>query len=372
MTLQAIQGSFYWPSIVQASAPGAQSQGGLIMDAAGERCATIVRVPKSGTLSNVGFKVKNVVAGPHTLDIRLETVDASGNPTGTLVSTGVETTKSVSAGIWYDAVLDTAWTEANGCTRGTTFAIVFRVPTSGTPDVDIATYSDDAGREFPYSLTFAASVWTKSKGGIMAALEYSDGSYEWIPGLWPFEILLSTSFNSTNTVNRVGNRFRLPFPCTVDGCWLWIDKDSAVTVKLLNDGDAPTATPLAEVTASDGPGDSDYRPGSSGGGFDVWMFDTAVDLTKDTWYRLVVEPEGSGNVTLYTGGVDGTVGDVLMDSLPGGQDIHRTQWDTTPTASWTNATDRRVQMGLMISRLDDGVGGGGGSINRGILTGSRL
>lgn len=361
MTLVDIKGIVPWP-LPPLGAAGSISSNALTMDATGEKVACICQVPKTGTISKVLFRTRTVATGGDC-KVRLETVDlTTGDPSGTLVAVGAEldpfTIADTDDNKLLSATLGTAWT---GATVGDLIAVVVTGPTSGTPDIDLAGWGDTPGLDFPYTDVFSASAWAKNTFPLIMGLEYSDGSFAEIPGTFAAEDLVSYTFDDSANPDEIGNRFKFPFDCTVDGVWVWVDGDADFAAKLYDDAD----TLLESINS-----DKDVRQGSAGE-INYLRFNSQVSISRDTWYRVVFRATTTGaNITVYGVEVGGVA--ARMDTLPAGQNVYATQRQND--GAWSNSTTNRYFIGLLVSQIDDGTGsgGGGGSINRGILTGGRL
>jgi hypothetical protein len=190
--------------------------------------------------------------------------------------------------------------------------------------------------------------WTAQLRNPILALEYDDGSYSYIPFVFP-HIPGLVNVNNTSTPDEIGLRFKLPFPARLSGCWLNLDADGDYNINVY-DSDGATkicGTPLAI--------DKDLRLGTSGGF--VWhRFTSTANLVKDTYYRIVFEPSSATNIQLYYFDFPSAS---AMDQTEGGQEFHYTAAkDPDAEGDWTQTLTRRPHMGLYMDAFDDGVGGG--------------
>ena len=348
MTLQVFQGMLFPEPAAMA---GAQSSNNFLIDAASEAVAFIFQAPKTGSIDAIGFCTGTVTTGA-TVDVRLETVSTTtGDPTGTLVGTttnGAQVILGTDDNIYFLTVL----TLAASVTKGDILAAVIVNPAVSVGNLNIISYGDGVGSNFPYCDHFTAA-WAKTASAPLVTIRYNDGSYAHMPNSYGMSTTVTLSsnavqFNSSSTPDEIGMIFQFPFACAVDGCWVWLDLDNAADI-VLYDSDGTTA--LATVSA-----DPDIRSTAAAGVF-YFEFTSAITLTKDTNYRIVVKPTTTSNVTLQYFEV-GTA--AAMDAHPGGQELHYTT--RADAGSWTETTTRRPFMGLKISSLDDGAGSGGTTI----------
>ncbi len=113
MTMQSIIGGVTIPHHVEAVL-GAPGIGSLLMDASGEKAAFIFKIPKSGTITEIGFRT-GAVTTADTLKAGLYTVDTSNNPTATAYGGMVAGTQaSPAANTWYAVALGTNCTATAG------------------------------------------------------------------------------------------------------------------------------------------------------------------------------------------------------------------------------------------------------------------
>jgi len=319
----------------------------MLIDAAGEKAGWVLRAPKTGNIRKVGFGLYTVTTGA-TVDVRIETVDTStGFPTGTLWGTNTNASQ---------VILDTddfKWftTQLTGdaaVTRNDLIAVVIVNPQTSYGTMIIPIFSDEES-QFPYSVWYQTS-WGKYNGPIMA-LEYSDGSYEGIPGIWPMKAASTVTFNSGSATKLRGLRFKLPFPARITGVEFHTLAVAGAdfTVQLYgSDG----STLLGSVAQ-----DGDLNRNGSSAFPSRLLFDSPVEVAKDVYYRIVIKPTTGTNVTIYDYDVETAA---IMDAAPGGQNFHYTSANTATPAGesdWTNTLTKRPFLNIIIDGLPDGSGG---------------
>lgn len=314
-----------------------------LLDAGDEKHGSIFRIPKTGTVSKIHWRTGTVTTGA-TVDVRLETIDASGDPSGTLHAANTNGAQVV-ADANDNATFTTALTAGASVTKGQERAVVIVNPTVSPGNFNVSVFADNTNH-FPYTDLFT-TVWAKSSSSPVIALEYDDGSYVPIICCFPCALLPETLFNTTTTPDEIGIIFSLTVPVRASGVWLWTDLDSPGDVKLY---DSDGSTVLASTSldpAKDQAITSDLM---------FFHFSSTISLLKNTNYRLTLLPTTTTSLRIQ----EFTVAAVaIMDAFPGGQAIHRTH--RTDAGAWTETTTQRPFMGLIIDGLDDGVGAGGGA-----------
>lgn len=317
----------------------------VTLDAANEYCGMAVPAPKAGTIKKVLINIGTVTTGA-TLDVTIEGVSATtGGPDGSPLTNGT-TTLVVTTG---DASTQMTATFSTGptVTQGQLIAVKINNPSSSPGNLQINVHTNSlATQYFPYSFT-ALTALSKSRNAPLLALEYSDGSYAFIPGVLPASAFTTDSVGASTTPDEIGMKFAFPMPVKVRGIWWQATSLGSNTLDIvLYDSDGSTV--LETVTV-----DSEQVQTTSAG-YKRLVFTNEYELSKDTFYRVVLKPNG----TISFGGVE--VGSAAaMDGFEGGQDFHRTE--RTDAGSWTDTTTKRPWMGLAVSAFDDGASGGGGS-----------
>lgn len=350
MTLINSTAHLWTPTFKNVSAAPGMGTLGLI-DAADEGLATILRAPRTGSIAKVLWATRQVTTGA-TISVRLETVDESANParpSGTLFASGASGVSAIADTDDNVAVVTTLTTPCS-VTLGDKLAVIVKQPTSAPGVMQVAVFSDDVS-EFPYLLlntgVSPATSWSAiNSAAPMIGLEYSDGAYSWIPGCWPFYAVNSNVYNGGSTPDRIGLRFKFPFPVRVGGWWAWADLDGDFQATLY---DSDGVTPLASTPFSV---DKDTRL-DTGAGVVIYPFASTADLARDTFYRLVLTPTTTTSLTLYDFQTQSTA---ALDAFPGGQNLHYTSAKNPATESdWTNVTTRRPFLGPLVCGFDDGL-----------------
>lgn len=339
MAFQTIPGHLWIPDLPEDDSPVFTN---MLIDASGEKAAAIVTAPKTGTIDKVGFRTRTVTTGV-TVDVRLETVDATnGDPSGTLLGTNSNGSQVIADGddnTWFLTSLTTGVT----VTKGDEFAVVIANAGSGNMNITANNFYI-ATTQYPGYIDLFTAAWAKTAnqhGNF--AFEYSDGTYDVSPTIYPVTAINQHVYNSGSNPDERALKFRLPFPFQVSKAWVNVDLNENADL-VLQELDS---TVLQTVSL-----DKDIRS-SSGNRLMLASFATSQALSKDTFYRLSLKPTTTTSITLKSFDVDAVA---IMDSFNGGQNFHYSQ--RVNGGTWTDTTTRRPLIGIGIDALDDAAGGG--------------
>ena len=352
MALQVVKGKAGWfpprPNHVASGTAWSFTTSALLLNAASEKAAFIFDIGKTGSIDKIHFRTATVTTGGD-VDVRLETVDgATGFPTGTLYGANTNGALTIADANDNTAFAVSLTTDAS-VTEGDLVAIVIVNSPTIVGNFQIAALgaTNAWGSEFPYCALEDAAVWAVATGTPVpvCTLEYSDGSFEPIPGAFWATALANTAFNTGSGSISRGNKFQVPFPVRVNSFWVWADLDGDATMKLYDENGT---TVLLSKTM-----DKDVR-GGTGYGRLSRRFPGTTDLKPNTYYRLVLEATSATSVTLP----EFTVGaNAQMDAHDLGQLCHLAHG---ASGSWTDVPTQRAMMGVGGSALDDGAGFIGG------------
>ena len=312
------------------------------ISAANEKVGFVLRAPATGTISKVMFSTGTVTTGA-TVDVRLETVSTTtGKPTGTLLDTNTNASLVIADGDDDTSHL-VSLTAGAAVTQGDIFAVVISNPGASFGNMRIIHIG--TGTASPYIGLYSGAAWTMAAGSPVLAFEYDDGSYPALFGCYPYEDIIYTSYNNTDTPDVYALRFKFAFPARLSGAHLQVDADGDFDVKLY---DTDGATVLGTISK-----DKDIRGVDTIRGYILQCCDEIV-LTKDAWYRLGVEPTSATDIRIATV----TVGSAdYWDATHMGQNmILSTAKDPSQESDWTQDTTKRPMFGLYVDQLDDGDG----------------
>ena len=309
-----------------------------VLDADGEKAAAILQVPKSGSVTHIGFLTGTVTA-EDTLAVRLETVDAAtGAPTGTAYGgcvAGAQATPA--AGTFYEVALATPATVV----AGDAVAVVVYIPTYGDANLQIRIGAVGSAFGLPYCAAYAAGAWTKNTSAPITVLRYSDGSYAYSPGVLPGVIASIQYKQDTTPYDEYGLAFVAPCNMRVSGWWGYILPGAASEIVLYSG-----TTQLAAATL-----DNDVTQASGAGNQMLGQFPVSVDLVAGQQYRLTLRPsDGVANSNLY---YLVTPSAAAMAAMPMGTDAIGTS--RLNLGAWTDLPTYRPQIGVVASHVDDDV-----------------
>lgn len=345
MTLQSLPAAIPWPGVSVAVSGGGVG-GSVTLDAAGEYAAFIFQALEDMVISHVGYSL-NSVAGSPTADIRIETVDAAGLPSGTLWAANTNIVTGTLVAGWTVHALTAAATITKG-----QFVCVKLLYNSGTSILTNRHFSGAyLGRGIPYAVTNTGTPTKGSTGANaeMCVLGSSATDYYRMPGISPITSLAANTFNNTSSAKR-GVRFKVPFRCRAVG----LRHYQAAQVGDYNAAIFDDAG--AELSSSSTAFDGNLRHEANSAVPEV-RFDNPVTLEPGTWYRAAIEPTSATNCNITTL-VNANAG--YMNAMLCGPDYHYT---TYVASSWTDSAVNTVPlMDIIIDQLDDGAGGGGGML----------
>ncbi|MCR4287139.1 MAG: hypothetical protein NUW09_03905 [Deltaproteobacteria bacterium] len=341
MALQPIKGGLVIPQALTNAYPIISSV--MALTAINYKGAAIIQAPKTGNISNIGF-LASVYSTQADIDVRIETINTSGDPSGTLWAANTNAAYSVTSVGWKETA---ALTASAAVVAGDYIAVVFANPASGTPSWGLASLYGNGGNlaeNLPYCDLYTTS-WAKQGRIPVIALKYDDGTYESYPCI-PLSLITSVAFNTGSAATIIGAKFKLPVPSRAVGCYVYLDLDANADLILYADGSP--GTELMNISL-----DSNKRRATTGQLFRI-MFDAPVSITKDTWYRLALKPTTGTSITLYHMDANSLA---IVDSMEMGQNF---LYSTSAGGAWTDTTTRRPFMGLIFDQFDEGVSAGGG------------
>lgn len=357
MTIQSIPGGMLIPQTYHRNnAPAVKAF--VNMTNASGKVSVMFAVPKTGNVRKVVWATRNVATGA-TVAVRLESLDTSNRsrPSGSLIHASASASQVVASSD-DNKVFATTLSADIAVTQGQIIAAVIANASPGAMEIACAASDQNETLGFPLMADYDGANWIYYRNSYlpMLSLEYDDGTYAPIHGVYPATSTVTSITMNTGTTPDVGGmRFSLPFAARVRGCWLQQGGDGDFVVKLVTDAynqGAGTGV-LASVAF-----DKDW----SG----AWpnhlqlLFDVSVDLSASTTYRLLVEPSSASNVEIYYMGFESLA---HMDAWEGGAHFClSTAKDPTSGASWTDynsGTFRQAFMGLLLDGFDAGGGGSG-------------
>lgn len=342
MALQSTAGGLHFPEIPNVTALAALANLGttLLINAAGEKVDFIFSVPKTGTVTTLGFRTGTVTTSD-TLKVGLYTIDgATGLATATAYGGMVAGTVSgLASNTYYEVVLGTN----ASVTVGDRIALSIEFNSWVAGNLVIAVMDATIARGFPYI------IWNGAKFGYtpLCTIKYDDNTYGPDDCL-PCETSAATTFSNASTPDERALKFSPPWKARMPGFWVLIDADGDCDI-ILYEGTTVRATYSI---------DKDVR-GATVGRFFNCRFTTPYELAANTTYYLAVKPTTTTAVGLYEFTVAAAN---MMACFSGGTSI--TFSSRVDAGAWTGDDAlRRPWMGLIIDQFDDGAAAGGLAAN---------
>lgn len=369
MTLTAFDGGggFQFPEVDHVAAnfgtPGGETS--FLLDASGEKLGLIVQAPKTGTLHKVHFLTGTVTTGD-TLKVSFQNItmttgapDETADEYRTIVIANGDDNVIKSTGILSSDGTDTG--TPRSVTKGDMLAVVFEFDSYVAGNLNIAARSTT----FPaqangchYCILKTGGSWGSKTSQPIVALEYSDGTFSWIPSIPGAVSRTVTGFySSSSTPDERGNILSVSVPMRVTGLWA-IGIFSQDVDLVLYDSDGTTALMTCSI-------DKDLAAGTTNACYYGRLGSGTVNLAANTNYRVAVKPTTTSSVTIY---VQKFGAAAQLDQCSGGSSIHYTA--RTDAGAWSETTTQRVICGALVDAIDDGAGGGGGLMtHRGMVGG---
>lgn len=318
-------GFIYWPRVLHVTAAS------LVFDAANEKLAYVFQAPKTGTIDRVGFLVSAFTTGA-TIDVRLETVDSAGDPSGSLVATDSNAAYVISSTGFKEVTL----TAGAAVTKGAWIAVVLVNPAVSQAVVSIPRFDLGEIDSAAYYGNYTGS-WSKGRDALAGVVRYSDGSYPAMSRIHPFAAPPATvAFSSSSTPDERGNKLTVPFACEVAGFWSAHSTDTDARTFRLYDAANNVLGSLAVSGALL----------SSTAAFH-WLLPVPVALSAGQVVRLTTLP-GAASMNLW----ESTFPAGMEAAMPGaGWAMLTTRADA---GAWTDLSTSFAHMGLIISKVRAG------------------
>src|SRR3990167_5570100 len=330
-------GLLRWPNACNAKNG---TSGNLLVDAANEVAGGMWTITKAGTITRVIFRTGTVTTGA-TVDVRLETINASGVPSGTLWGTNTNVSHVIAA------TDDNLWLRTGVLTGSATVAMGDQIgvlvvnPSSSFGNFNIATTTWMMSLPLGYPcMVNPTRVKVVASQLPKMALEYDDGTFSSSIGTIVTEdsgteIIIDTTTNP----DEIGNYFTAPFKMRVVGWWGAVGPRVNGDYRIsLYDVTSGSNTPVLT---------RDYDGDNSATSSDAIneMFTSAYTLQAGNIYRLAVLPLTANDVGVRTFTVPSAYPNLLAD-YPGGTGMQYTTRDRSSTtdpdsAAWTETANQR-------------------------------
>lgn len=330
-------GSHFWPQPLGASAVGTA----ILLDANNETAWATHSIQRSGggSIRYIHSRTGTVTTGG-TADVRVESPDASGNPSGSLWATNTNGTETFSTS---NTLYRTQLTADAAVAMGDTIIVMVQVGASRNFNINRSPMTVVTNRAFPYP--GGPTTTTKiDNSGSPFAIEYSDGAIEnHVGGIAGAVTPSSLSVNTGTTPDEVGILFTVPIACRCIGWWAYmaVGANADYDIRLYD----VSNTVLASTTMTSVFSTSTAFRLYSG----QWdNINSGVLLVPGQSYRVVILPTTANTVICYR---FAAYNNAFYDSLglPGAQETTRVN-----AGSWTEVSAQRFQCGIVIDAIDNG------------------
>ncbi len=302
-----------------------------------DKQASIFQAPRAGSITAITFRTGTVTTGA-TVDVRLETVNASGDPSGTLKSTTTNASYVLVAGTDSNQLITVTLTSAYTCTKGEMLAVVIVNPGASPGSWTLRGTVGGNASQLPYGDRSVTGVWTKNATAPSIGLKYGT-VYPKIGGLClnggVVTAPLSTAFNNTSANREAGNRFVAPAAWRVTGMWAYITNASNVAYDtILYQGTTAVLTR------------SNVGVEHKAAGLCFTDFNSTFTLIPGQVYRVVFKPTTATSISYDQITVDTAA---MMQASSGSIDVYQTIKDNA--GNWTDTTTNWTMCGVIYDAI---------------------
>lgn len=334
----------------QTTTPAITTQ---VIDAAGEGIGFQFRSPLTDSLDRVYFHVTATAGTPPVYEVRIETVDANGLPTGTLAGGSAAETFTPGGGAESFAI--TLSTPA-ALTAGTHYALVIQHSSGSIDGSNNATFNARITQIFdgglgPVAVVDTGAGWSVQTGASPTmAVQFDSTTNRFVLGCCPcINMGQEGTWGSTTNPDERGMLFTVPVTIDLIGCFFAMRLTS-----IASDFDIA-------LYGGDSSGDTDLLERQS---FDAGFMNTGWSGMAVTWnsihtlasgtnYRITMEPTTTNAVRLRGGEFPSQALREMVFGLP----MQKTTRDGG--GSWTNAAAEVVAIKPW---FENTVAGGGGGV----------
>lgn len=307
------------------------------------KLAAVFVVPKTGSITHVAIRTGNVTTAA-ALRVSLQTLNASGNPTGVNYGgSSSEVIATPAANTVYEIQLTTP---ASAVKDDVVALVVEWDSTAGA--LYIATAIRRVAPGFPYDTGYSSGAWaaagSRATQTMMGAVKYGVDGYE--PCTLPAIATGGSAplYNSGSTPDEYGNQFTLSHPAR---CWGALVEHTATNALgnydvVLYDGNGQQLSVVSIAGALQADFDS----------LVLARFSTPIDLNAGTYF-ITKKPTTTTNckgryLTFYS--------QEMLKCMNWGRDDHMVS--RTDGGAWTHDYQSIFNIVPLFSGFSDGVGGG--------------
>lgn len=188
------------------------------ISAAGDKFGCVMQAPFTGSITAVDFLTGTVTTGA-TMDVRIETLDASGDPSGSLLAAN-NNGSCVVADVDDNVIKSATLTAAASVTKGQMLGIVVVNP-AGTPgNFAVRGLVGGDAKVLPYGERSITGVYTKNVAPMAIGLNYGGTYYpQFGTAIVTGSAPVGSNYNNGGAFREVGNRFTVPCAMRVSGAY---------------------------------------------------------------------------------------------------------------------------------------------------------
>jgi hypothetical protein len=309
-------------------------------------------VPKSGTISGIGFRFGAITKGATTaLTLSLQdtslTAGPPAQPDGTQDQTASIGNADITANTWRTITLGTNRT----VTQGDLLSVVWEFATFDAGD-SIAfshhTVGTGAG-PMPQETSpahYNGTTWALTANLANILLVYNDGTFGTFTGAQPAESLTSRAFNTGSTPDERGNLWIPHADMKVRGIAAFFTPSANADLVLYDSGGTALATVSVDSNTIRSASSRIYQG----------VFSADVSVSGGSTYYVTLKPTTATSVNIITIGYNAA--GHLEASMMGDSFYSATRTDA---GAWTTNTAEQHPIGVIVSEIGS-TGGGGGSV----------
>lgn len=317
------------------------------LDDLNDAIAGVFVLPKSGTITKIGFYVAEVVGSPPNYKVGLTTISSgsSAAPEQTAYGGSSIDDYTPSTTGWKWITLNTPATAIAG-----ELACVHVFPGTSIPNT--SNYISISNLEIFYYVTpwyrRFTTGWLWGGGAIPMAIQYDDGT---IAGLATTDTAVE-EISSETSPDEVGDVFTLPVDLKVIGAAFWTSYQRSLEAIELNlydeDDNVLGSCSIANCNTI------------GGGWFVVTLYfnEGEIQLYSDAVYRITIKAT-SAVAGVYDGWKFNSATDRQSITYPESSRWYKTE--RTDGGAWTDDDTSIMHMGLMVSDISGGTSGSGSS-----------
>jgi len=316
---------------------GSSNQLGII--GLGQFVSYVGQMPSTETIDSVFFKIQTLTSGTSGL-VKIEGVNkALSRGDNILVHPAASALVALSSTGDYFVRFDQPFT----IPLGDYFCITIQQSGTKVPaGIQFTYFLDDAWPAgFPH--TFGSNTFH----GLAPTFGIGLHGVSAVPlqHCWPVTSVSALTFNSSSTINCIGNKIRINAPIRVIGIRSWLELDGNCLVNIF-DVDGTTILRTASGFVS-------MPPVNNGQFRNDFYFSSPVTLTPGNTYYYAISANTAGTILTYT--VNSPTSAWRTGSPMGGAEVHYTECkNPTSTLSWNDDLSKQAFLGLLVDGIDNG------------------